>query len=62
MNLWLDLFPFDGVYRRKVSILEKERQDFQSTVDALQEGAKFLNSTLLTLSIPIIICFNCFVL
>lgn len=27
------------LFRRKVSILEKERQDFQSTVDALQEGS-----------------------
>lgn len=29
MNTWC---------RRKVSALERERQDFQSTIDALQEG------------------------
>ncbi|XP_010928776.1 protein BLISTER isoform X2 [Elaeis guineensis] len=33
-------------YRRKVSILKKERQDFQSTINALQEEKKLLQSKL----------------
>ncbi|KAG8369744.1 hypothetical protein BUALT_Bualt14G0045600 [Buddleja alternifolia] len=33
-------------YRKKISILEKDRQDLQSTIDALQEEKKLLQSKL----------------